>query len=127
MIGVEIVLALAAFCFLCQALEITWHIGRLTIQPGWVGFTIWGALTALQTAFAQGEDGVGLSPSVLMVVGGVLLAGVTTTMLQAVRIHHLVNDKSDKQIERIDQLVTALEYAGVEVPKRPDDHSAAPE
>jgi hypothetical protein len=120
---IELVLALSTFGFLCQALEIRWHIGRLTIQPGWVGLTIWGALAALRAAQDTGEEGGTVPPNVLLVLGVAIVVGVVTIIAQTRQVHTLVNDKSDKQIERIDQLVTTLEAADVAVPKRLDDKS----
>lgn len=119
---VEVFLGFAAFGFLCQALEVTWHIGRLTIQPGWMGLVIWGAIAALQAS--KDAEGVFLSPSFTLIALGAILviAGIVTIIVTQrtknalEEIHTLVNSQSDKQIDRIDQLTSALEKAGVAVP-----------
>lgn len=112
--AVEVILALAAFGFFCQALEIKWQFGRLTVQPGWLGFTIWGGLAALRTSDGNGDNPVATS-GLVIIISSILFVTAIVTVLITQRtkhalqeIHTLVNSQSDRQIEEIKSQATEI-------------------
>jgi hypothetical protein len=64
------------------------------------------------------EQWVTVTGNAVVLVGAIL--GYLSTRKRVERVHRLVNNRSDRQDGRIDQLTATLTKAGVDVPKKPD-------
>lgn len=126
MVEVTLLILIGAFClFFVAALGGQINLGRLTIHPGWLAFTLWGLLAALNSATEAGNGNLQINVSLIFALGVTLFIAALGSIILALRargvaadIHQLVNSTSEAQNNRIDQLTAALEAAGLAIPPR---------